>query len=267
MSSIKKISIVALALLIIGVIGSFVTFNTTSKPVTVSEERVIDDDITDIEISADNQKVELISANEDKPRVELSGRSTEDVKNQLSVNVDGNTLSINLVEKRLQFFDFFNFIGTSLTLEVHLPEKVYESLQVDIDNGEFQAEQLKIREVKAGVSNGLIEMKNITAAMVSTEADNGQISLENVEGKIYGKVNNGKIYLGTKTLDRPITLESNNGKIKIETEKEPTNTTFDIEIDNGKATVFGSSNWNTVVGDGENLIKLKTNNGHISVEK
>jgi len=107
-------------------------------------------------------------------------------------------------------------------------------------------------------------MENITAVMVNAETDNGEVSLEHVEGNINGDVNNGRIYLQTSHLD---TLETDNGNIDIETEKEPTNAILDIKTDNGKATVFGSTNWNTVVGDGDNLIELNTNNGEINVVK
>ncbi|MFD1360100.1 DUF4097 family beta strand repeat-containing protein [Lentibacillus salinarum] len=267
MSSIKKISIVASVLLLVGVIGSLITFNTINNSVPVSEEAIIDDNLTDIEIRADNEQVRLNSTDDDKAKVALSGRITEGIKKQLNVDVEGSTLSIELEDEDRKFFKFFDFIGTSLTLNVYLPEKAYESLQVDIDNGSFQAEQFSIKNVEAEVDNGYLEMKNIAATMITTEVDNGKVFLENTEGNINGKVNNGKIYLKTKNLDRPITLESNNGNIRIETDKEPTNTIFDIKTDNGNATVFGSSNWDTVTGDGDNLIKLTTNNGNINVVK
>ncbi|TFJ92085.1 DUF4097 family beta strand repeat-containing protein [Lentibacillus salicampi] len=267
MSSIKKLSIAAFVLLLVGVIGSFFTFN-INDTVPVSEEKVIDNKaITDIEISADNQGVELISSDEDKAKVELSGRRNGNIKTRMNVEVEEGILSIELVDEHQKLFNFFDFIGTSLTLSVYLPEKVYESLEIDMDNGSAHAEQLNIKHIETDLDNGLIEMKNITATTINAKGDNGKISLENVEGKINGEVNNGKIYLKTNNLDRPITLKSNNGNIKIETEKEPTNAIFDINTDNGSATVFGSSNWNTVVGNGDNRIKLTTDNGNISVEK
>lgn len=61
MNSIKKIAIVALVLLLLGGIGSLITFNTINKSVPVSEEKVIDDNITAVEISADNEEVELMA--------------------------------------------------------------------------------------------------------------------------------------------------------------------------------------------------------------
>ncbi|WP_079527935.1 DUF4097 family beta strand repeat-containing protein [Halobacillus hunanensis] len=266
MTNTKKISIIALVLLVVGALGSLISFQSLNDSASVSEEKTFsDNNITDIEISANNDEVEIISTEDSTTKVELTGTSSEEIENYLSANVAGSTLSIKLRDERM--FDIFNFVGTSLTLKVYLPEKVYDSLQVDIDNGSFQAEQLSINNVKAEADNGHIEMNNIAATMLNVEADNGVISLENIEGKINGEVNNGEIYLKTNHLDRPITLESDNGNIEIETDKEPTNAVLDIKTDNGEATVFGSSNWNTVTGDGDNLIKLTTNNGNINVAK
>lgn len=63
-----------------------------------------------------------------------------------------------------------------------------------------------------------------------------------------------------------IDLECNNGKIMIKTENEPTNTTFDVHVDNGKVDILGKHEGNTVIGKGENLVKLP-NNGKIEITK
>ncbi|ALX48413.1 DUF4097 family beta strand repeat-containing protein [Lentibacillus amyloliquefaciens] len=262
----KRISIIALVLLVVGALGSLLTFQSLNDSTSVSEEETFsDNNITDIEISANNEEVEVMSTEDRATKVELTGTSSEEIENYLSADVEDETLSIELKDKRL--FDFFNFIGTNLTLKVYLPEKTYNSLQADIDNGSFQVEQLSINNVEGEVDNGHFDMKDIAAAMVNVEADNGAISLENIEGKINGDVNNGEIYLKTNNLDHPLTLESNNGDIEVETDQEPTNAVFDIKTNNGEATVFGSSNWNTVIGNGDNQIKLTTNNGNINVVK
>ncbi|WP_099156705.1 DUF4097 family beta strand repeat-containing protein [Virgibacillus ndiopensis] len=266
MINIKRISIIALILLLVGAIGSIITFNSINKPVSVSEEKIINtNDFTDIEIEADNEKVEIVSTDDQTTKVELVGRSTEQIQNQLKVEIEENTLSITLENEKL--FNFFHFMDSNLTLKVSLPEKVYESLQVDIDNGTVYAEQLNIKAVKGETNNGHIEMEDIVATTINVESDNGKISLENVSGEINGETNNGKIYLETNDLDRPITLECDNGSIEIETENEPANATFNVRVDNGHINIFDKYSGNAVFGNGENLIKLTTNNGKIKVTK
>lgn len=163
--------------------------------------------------------------------------------------------------------NFFNFTGRDLTVNVYLPEKNYEFLQIEGDNGTIQAEQQSINNIDVKLDNGQVKMKNLVTTMLKADLDNGKIYLENIEGEIFGKVNNGKIYLKTNHLDRSITLASDNGDIEIETDQQPTNAVLDIKTKNGDVSVFGSSNWDTVIGNGENKIKLTINNGDIKIGK
>ncbi|QKY71495.1 DUF4097 family beta strand repeat-containing protein [Lentibacillus sp. CBA3610] len=265
MKSIKKMSVIALILLLVGVGGSLIAFNLMDKS-NSSEEQVIDpENIENIEINTNNEKVELISTNDSNIKVELAGTRMNDIEDRLEVKTDGNTLSIQTVRQKGIFN--INLFGETLALTVYLPEKLYESLQAELDNGSFQASQLNIKEIQVKTNNGRIEMGDINSDQVYTNSDNGGIKLDHVEGNISGQTNNGSISLYTNHLDRSIELESDNGNIEIETEKDPTNAVFDVKTDNGTATIFGSSNWDTIVGDGDNLIKLTTNNGNIDVMK
>lgn len=266
MTVVKKLVIVASLLFVVGVIGSIVTFNLMDDPVRVAEEKVIDtNNISAIDIHANNETVKIIPSKDQATKVELTGKATKNFKDKLSVDVEGNTLSVQTENQRKLFnFDFFT---TSLTVTVYLPEKLYESLQVDIDNGHFQAEQLTIKDIDATTNNGRIKMSNIDSEIIKVESDNGEINLEDVDGEIVGETNNGSISLVTTNLDRPIELESDNGSIQVKSDKEPTNATFLVDTDNGTVTIFDKYNGNAVIGDGDNLIKLSTDNGEITVTK
>ncbi|OZU89592.1 hypothetical protein CIL03_00120 [Virgibacillus indicus] len=265
MNNVKKIAMFAAILIVLGVIGSVITFN-FKEPTSVTQAEEIDKtDITAIEILSNNERVEIIPSNEQTIKVELSGKSN-DKKDKFQVEEKGNTLSIETESRDFKLFDF-DFFTKSLTLTVALPEKVYESLKVEIDNGSLEAEDLNITDINAATENGRIALKNIGADTVQVNSSNGKIELDHVKGEITGKTNNGKISLVTESLDRALELDTDNGAINIQTEKEPTNAIFDVRVDNGSIKIFGNSNWDTVVGDGDNIIKLTTNNGSIRVEK
>lgn len=265
MNNVKKVLMFAAILIVIGVIGSVITFN-FSEPASIAQaEDIKNTDITEIEIHSNNEKVEIIPSSEQNIKVELSGRSNNK-NDKFTAKESGNTLSIQTESKDLKFFDF-DFFTKTLTLTVFLPEKLYESLEVDIDNGSLNAENLNIKDINAATENGRIALKNIGADTVQVNSSNGKIELDHVKGEITGKTNNGKISLVTESLDRALELETDNGAINVQTEKEPTNAIFDVRVDNGSIKIFGNSNWDTVVGDGDNIIKLKTNNGSIRVEK
>jgi DUF4097 and DUF4098 domain-containing protein YvlB len=264
---IKKISIVALTLLIIGAAGSLLTFRINYKTASVLEEKVITKSVTAININTDNTGIEIVPTKGTETKIKVSGRKSPDVSPVFSVNVDGKILSIKLKEEQKKFFNF-DFIGTQLILKVYIPEKQYELIQIDNDNGHVKMAQLNIKDMKAKTNNGKMEFNHITADNVDIQSDNGAIRFQgDITGKIAGRTNNGKIYLETPNIDYPIQLESDNGSITIHTDKEPKNVTYDVHVDNGSINIFDKYSSGTVVGNGERLIKLKTNNGKISIIK
>lgn len=279
---IKKIAIVALILLLVGIVGSIFTFKSINKSEDVTEEKVINDNFNEIKIKSNEASVEVFSTSDKKAKVELSGKSSD---YRLSADVEGSTLKVDVDYKPKKLFNF-DFTSALLDLKVYVPEKVYDSLLIESDNGRVQIDGLQARDVHvktdngriklndiesskvtASADNGMINLKDIVASTVNTSADNGKITLDDVAGKLSGKTNNGSISLVTHDLDRAIDFETDNGKIKIQTEKGPTNAILDAKVDNGKVTIFGESNWDTVIGNGKNLIKLTAKNGTITVIK
>ena len=266
---IKKISIIALVLLLVGIVGSLLTFRSVNVLEPVSEEQVINNqNITAIEVETQNSTVEIVPTKDADIKIELTGKTTGDSKQDLSAEINGTTLNIKLKDQRQKFFNLnFNNFSESFTLKVYLPEKEYASLKVNSSNGRIQLEQLKVKDLFAESDNGRIELKNITSTNVNVKTDNGRITLDYVDGKIKGKSSNGRISVLTKDLDRPMELNTDNGRIEIQTEKEPTNTTFDVDTDNGSIDILDKYDENAVIGKGENLIRLSTSNGRISITK
>ncbi|MFT8322288.1 MAG: DUF4097 family beta strand repeat-containing protein [Bacillus sp. (in: firmicutes)] len=263
----KKISIAAAILIVIGAVGSLFTFHLMDKSVSIAEEKTFDNNnITAIKVDADNASVKIVPTKESVTKVELSGRGSKDTKKIFSANIVGNTLAVKWKDERIKFINF-DFVSESLTLKIYLPEKQYKSVEIDNDNGYVQLTDLKIDSLEAETNNGRVEIRNISSSNVAVESDNGRIMLDNVSGKIKATTNNGEISIKTVDLDRPMHLETDNGSIEVETEKEPSNVTFDVYVDNGSINIFDKYKGNAVIGNGDNLIKLKTNNGRITVVK
>lgn len=266
MLNIKKISVIALILLLVGVVGSILTIKSIGGGAGITEEVEINEtDFANVDVETENAEIEIIPTTGSTATVEFTGNRKNDERYQLNTEVEENTLHIMVKEMRKLLFSF-DFSFSSPTLKVYLPEKMYDSVQIETSNGRIQTDGFKINDVHVKTSNGKIELSNIESKEVAAKTSNGSIKLDNVDGVITGKTSNGGMSLITDSLDRAIDLETSNGKIHIQTENEPTNVTFDIKRNNGNVTVFGDSDWNTVFGNGENLIKLKTSNGSITVE-
>lgn len=267
MSKLLKVSIIALVLLLIGVIGSLLTFRSSNEVVAVAEtKKIAQPGIKSIDVSVENAIVEIIPSKNNITKVELTGKREPSSKQKLSATVNGETLSVRLNEQQFKFFNL-NFLSTELTLKVFVPEKLYKSIKVKCDNGYIKATDLQANVLYAKTDNGRITLENIKSTEANVNSDNGIIVLNHVEGKLSGKTNNGKITLKTKSLDRPIQLECDNGSVTVQTETEPTNATFDVHVDNGRVNILDKFSGSAVIGKGENLIRLSTDNGRITITK
>lgn len=260
----KKLSILALLLLLIGGIGSFITFSQTNQEETTTEKTVSSDMVKEVYIQTDNATVEVLPTSDTEIKVEHVTKGVDVSKLDFNAEVKGNKLTIRLKEHS-SFSIGFNI--QSSHLYVYVPQKSYSSFIVDNDNGKVKMSELNIKNLKVKTDNGRIELNKIVAENVDVKSANGKLELNDVEGNLKGSSNNGKISLTTKDLDRNIQLESDNGKITIKTDKEPTNTTFKISANNGEINILDKYQGNAVIGKGENLVDLESNNGKIEVIK
>jgi DUF4097 and DUF4098 domain-containing protein YvlB len=108
--------------------------------------------------------------------------------------------------------------------------------------------------VEAKTSNGAIKISGVSG-LVSAETSNGSISTEipGIQNDVRIKTSNGaiKVYLSAE-LDASVELKTSNGKIGL----------HDIEI---LTSEIGKTSLKGRIGDGGNLLYVKTSNGSIDV--
>ena len=277
----KKLSVIATLLLLIGIVGVLFTFNSESYQSKVLEEKVMDtNDFQYINIESNNGAITILPTKENTATVSLIGN---DKSAQLTANVEEDTLQIKTKTKGIKLFSF-GFPAKKASLEIYLPEKAYEQIhasskngkiviqeivashvQLETNNGKLQVNQLQSETVNLQSNNGKIEANDIEANTVEVEIDNGKADLKQIEADVIATSSNGKISLETAYLNHSTDLQTDNGKIEIKTEKKPDNVTFDLQTQNGRITVFGEKTWDTKIGDGKHMIKLTAANGAISI--
>ncbi|PFN21910.1 DUF4097 family beta strand repeat-containing protein [Bacillus cereus] len=283
----KNLSIIAGIIFIIGIVGSLLTYRSIAA-VPISEEKVINNNnISSVIVDTNNTRVNIYPTKDNNIKVTLEGEVTPNTKRTLTTDDKDSTLFISYKEKQQSWFNFnISEVLAPLTLNVHLPERQYDSLTVSNNNGYVSAKQLNTKRFDINTSNGRIELREINSQKITAEANNGimdfkdimaqnthvksnngRIMLDHVEGELEGQSKNGILSLKTTELDRNLNFTTHNGKISIETEKEPTNVQFNVSVDNGSANILNKYNGNAVIGKGENQIKLNTHNGNISVKK
>lgn len=218
-----------------------------------------------IEVFTNNAEVEVIPTKSSEASVEYTGANKKR-KYIFDVDVKGDTLSVQLKQKR-RFFFSFGFHSGDLKLTVKVPEKQYKKLQVKSDNGRIYTEDLEAELVKIETDNGLIHLKNVEAKTIDVETDNGEIVLDQVKGKVKGSTDNGEISMIANDIEWPIDLSTDNGSISVKMISEPKNATIDAKTDNGKVTIYGDKDNFVKYGKGKYLLKLRTDNGPITVTK
>src|SRR5690625_4425892 len=260
---VRKVSFIALILFITVNIGTIFTINTQMKQAAKLEEKIVGTNaFNNITVDTKNGEITLLPTNDEKVKVELAGN---DSRYELNTTVKNDTLNIYVKSEWNKIFSF-DLFSKPLSLTVYIPEKEYDTIQVKSNNGQIHLTDIEGREIAVDTNNGKIGLENVVATLVKAETDNGSIRMENISGEIVGETNNGKIFIITEVLNWPLELHTDNGKIDVQSKNKPDNVIFDLQTHNGRVSVFGERDWETVIGNGDNLIKLTTKNGSITIE-
>lgn len=267
MNKIKRLSVIALLLVVVGVVGGFLTYSSAPQQTVKTIEKIVHEEFNSVKITSDNAYVDIIPTGDSVAKIEFVTNGANDSKSGFTSKIIGKTLSITVKDKWERVFKFGFYPESSQHLTIFLPKKQYESMRVENGNGQVQVERLKISDVEVSLINGEVKLNRLTTENIKVDSGNGKIQLKDVAGKIEGSTVNGEIYLSTKALNQPIQLKSANGELIIQTEKEPTNVRFDVSVANGDINILNKYTGSTTIGKGENLIKLTTVNGEVSVTK
>lgn len=257
--------LIVLLIIIIILLGGTYFYQAWNKFVSDPNKVVIEDEsFTTIEVVSGNAAVEIIPTDSSTTTVEYIGEKRKNEKYEFSADVKNDTLTVEFKEKGWGFLRF-GLSFSKMELLIKVPENEYDMIKVKNNNGKIKAESLVVTDISLETDNGSIELKSIDAVSTHVQTNNGKIVLEQVNGEIIGETDNGRIMLVTNNLERPIDLTTDNGRIEIITTTKPTNVKLDVKTDNGKIDVFGKKNEETVFGEGKNLIKLRSDNGGITV--
>lgn len=278
------------------------SFDFNQSDISAAANELTEDKFDQVDIQIDNGILTIAPSEDGKMHADITDKS---YRQQLNVDILNRTLVITLKEEPRKW-GIFSFTGSmkSPKLDVRLPKKLYDKIQIDSDHGMITGDRLDSRQLSIETDNGRIELTHITADQANVESDNGDIELAHVQakklkvgtdngqlqlrdiqadelhastdngaidlkdikGNVRAKTDNGRIRLSTADLDRTISLETDNGAISVETQAQPKNATIRANVDWGTVSVFGIKNRHSVFGSGENAVDLQSDNGSITVE-
>ncbi|WP_432360079.1 DUF4097 family beta strand repeat-containing protein [Sporosarcina sp. UB5] len=267
----------------------------TSEVITIQ-----DNSFSKVDIDVQHGSLTVFPSDDTETRVELTGTRE---KLELTAEVLVDTLRIKLKNKSPWSF-LFQFNTKGVALNVFIPKKLYESISMKSDNGRINAEKLIGKQIecrtdngrielnelaatsleaetdngrieiskvqtdrlKAKTDNGRVTMRHVDAEFTYAESDNGRIEFDQVDGELTAITDNGRIVLAGEHLDRNIDFQTDNGSIEISTMQKASNATIVAKTGHGRIDVYGERNSRSRFGDELHQIRLKSDNGRITVK-
>ncbi len=263
MNKIKKLSILALILLLVGTVGSIITYKQSySQELDVTKIDITDYNFTSIEISVLDANAELLPSSDSTAYMEVAG---SDFNKKLAFTVQDSLLYIKYNNKQVKFFN----LGFSKkeSLKVYLPDKQYEQIVIKKNDSVFKAKNMAAKQFTISGKDGIVSLENISAADISITARDSMLELNELKGALQAKVKDGKINLVAEQLNYPVDIAANDGLITVVTQKEPENTIIQTEVRDGLTSIYGKRTSSALFGNGENKVQLSVKDGMINVKK
>lgn len=279
----KKLNILLMAIFGIGLLGALILmcsfggfgFNTVS----LYEEKVLKNDkIKQIDITHTSTDVKIIPTKGQNLTVELNGKVSKRVQDQykLEVKEDGEKVKIAVIRDDNQWFSVFDLNNGNVDLNLKLPEKIYEWIQIDLLSGDMDLNEIQAKKVSLNTSSGDINvekseiektlsinslsgdlmLQNLKAEMLHVDLESGDSSIKHAEtksvmlasksgnvqmndvkGDLEVVVSSANTKIVNKEMNSDIKIESSSGDVDIHFQKQPQSLNLNYEGVSGDGTV------------------------------
>ena len=245
----------------------------------------------------------ITSTDREEPFVEVKDN---DERTEVDVDMIGDTLHVKVKRRDLiKRFLFITFVGNISNSEVtlHLPKKLYETIEVynddgfikvvethannfnlesdngriivdrlvgkflnsETDNGRIQLLDIEFKEVKAKTDNGRIIAENVIAELNYFETDNGRIEMKHIQGVINAETDNGRIEAMLTKVTGNSKLKTDNGSIRIQSPEKLKDVYIDASTSWGSCSIYEDNVKTYLEGNHAAQLILRTSNGKIQV--
>ncbi len=263
----KKILLIAIACIIIGVIGISQTYKKAVENVEKGnkEEIVKNETLKNVEVKLDAGDVVVRESPDSSFYVKQSGDLR---KQEIHIAEDGDTLKIKgEIEKGVSFdFSFFTFNFQTPTLTILVPERSYQEIKVNSSAGQIEISDVKSDRVSVGTLAGEVDLKHVTAKSVEGSTKAGEVSFKKVIGKVTVKTASGDVYIMDHDPKYDVEASSTAGDVDITLLEKPQDAVITGQTAAGDVTIFKEENKNVTIGNGSKKISGKTAAGDVTIE-
>jgi lia operon protein LiaG len=276
----KKVVYLMLMLFIIGVVGTLVSVSASGgfslDTYNVHDQAVVNNvDISRVEIDLSSSDVTVNSSDSDEITVEMNGKISKKLKKKLKLDVQekGQTLKIGLTgEDQIKFNIGVLIVDTNV--EVFLPQKIYDSIQIDTSSGDILIQDLKAKETLFDTSSGDIIARNLFTEVNRFHSSSGEMELSNVTGDIQAESSSGDMIIDYVNANGNLDAKTSSGDVSVTYRNEPNSLAIDFQGSSGegevslKAVSYEEKSENSirgVIGEGFYKLKVETSSGDFSL--
>lgn len=275
----KKLLAVALIMLGVGLTGMIFAFDKDDikklegEPF-VEEKTVDSEQIRSIMTKTDLMNIEMTRGRGDDIYIRLEGKAGKNQLDRINLVAEpkGDTLYIEGKLKRQVFA--FGWSPLRLTLIVELPERLWDSIELDSDTGNIVLDQLHARKITVDSDIGNIKAMQYETEQFQFESDAGNVYLLDGTGEVKGKSDIGNIRMEADQVGGDIALKSDTGSITVNVDQEPESAAIRIKKELGSSKIewdgFHSDynkkyNESGMIGNGDIQIDITTEIGNVKL--
>ncbi|WP_439873830.1 DUF4097 family beta strand repeat-containing protein [Bacillus mycoides] len=263
----KKLFLIAIACIIIGVIGISQTYEKAVKTAEKGdkEEVIKNETLKNIEVKLDAGDIIVQKSPDSTFYVKQSGDLR---KQEIRIAEDGDTLKIKgEIEKGVSFdFSFFTFNFQTPTVTILVPERSYQEIKVNSSAGQIEISDVKSDRVSVGTLAGEVDLKHVTAKSVEGSTKAGEVRFKKVIGKVTAKTASGDVYIMDHDPKYDVEASSTAGDVDITLLEKPQDAVITGQSAAGDVTIFNEENQNITIGNGSKKISGKTAAGDVTIE-
>ncbi|MEM5604699.1 DUF4097 family beta strand repeat-containing protein [Bacillus cereus] len=263
----EKILLVAIACIIIGVIGISQTYKKAVQTAEKGnkEDIIKNETLKNIEVKLDAGDIVVQKSPDSSFYVKQSGDTR---KQEVRIAEDGDTLKIiGEREKGASFdFSFYDFRFQTSTLTLLVPERSYQDVKVNSSAGQIEISDVKSDRVSVETLAGEVDLKRVTAKNVEGSTKAGELNFKKVIGKVTAKTTSGEINILDHDSKYNLEASSTAGDVDIVLSEKPQDAVITGQSAAGDVTIFNEENKNVTIGNGSTKISGKTAAGDVMIE-
>ncbi|MDQ0416629.1 DUF4097 and DUF4098 domain-containing protein YvlB [Croceifilum oryzae] len=278
----KKVVLLSLILIVVGVVGSvgvgLVGFKNLGKEFEI-KETLSTKDIKQIFINSEFADVMLHPSQDDQVHAHLKGNFPKSQQPVMKATGDQGDIHISVEQKRKH--SIFNFSIGFVTfkqrvLHVYIPKKMFDKVRIETDCGKISSEQsMALKRLEMKTSYGDIFLHEFQGTEIKANTNYGDIHIERIDGSFDLATEMGDI-----EIDRLEAVKGNNkmhtemGNAEVKFAKDPNPVKINlftdlgnIETDKGLTHEVDRAPGSQGGASGTPTLSIHTKLGNIELEK